>query len=99
MKITVEISDKDWAALVSRAEAHNLRVPDLIRAGIAHVMPHGVPLREKVRLMVEAGFPDREIGFRLNLTNAQVARIRAGLNLPANHINGRSGGTNERKVA
>ena len=84
MKITVDIPDNEWALLVARAEAHDLKVRDLIRAAIDDVMPHRLPLRDHVLLLVKAGMSDKAVGMRLNLTNAQVARIRKTAGVPAN---------------
>lgn len=90
MKIVVNIPDREWAVLVDRAEAHGLRVPDLIRAGIQSVMPHRLPLGEDVLRLVRAGFPDALIAERLGVPNQTVQRIRQRAGLPANRFS-RSG--------
>lgn len=90
MKIVVNIPDREWAILVDRAEAHGLRVPDLIHAGIRSVMPHRLPLGEDVLQLVRAGFPDALIAERLGVPNATVQGIRRRAKLPANRFS-RSG--------
>lgn len=93
------IPDREWAQLVDRAEANGLRLTDLIRAGIESVMPHERPIGADVLDLVRAGLADAVIGERLGVPNATVSRIRRQAGLPANHLRGRSGGTNGRKTA
>lgn len=99
MRVVVDIPDDDWVVLVNRAEAHGVKVGDLIRAGIAQVMPHGRPVAADVVSLVRAGLADSVIARGLGVPNARVSRIRRKAGLPANHLRGRSGGTNGRKTA
>jgi hypothetical protein len=99
MRVTVDIPDAEWAVLVSRAEAHGLRVPDLVRAGIEEILPRHRPTRDVVTLLVKAGFSDSQIAGWLDLTNHTVATYRRDARLPANHAPGRSGGINRRNKA
>lgn len=99
MRVVVNIPDRDWAVLVDRAEAHGLKVPDVILAAIHQVMPHRRPVGEDVLRLVRAGFPDALVGERLGIDKSAVARIRQRAGLPANRFHGRSGGSNGRKAS
>ncbi len=99
MKVVVDIPDAEWAVLVGRAEAHGLRVPDLVRAGIEEILPRERPTREVVALLAKAGFSDAQIAGWLGLANQTVAVHRRAARIPANHAPGRSGGTNQRNRA
>lgn len=99
MRVVVEIPDRQWALLVDRADAHGLRVSDIVLAGIESVMPHRRPLGADVVSLVKAGMPDGLIAERLGVVQGTVAKIRRRAGLPANHFRSRSGGTNERKSA
>jgi DNA-binding CsgD family transcriptional regulator len=96
VRVVLNFSDRDWAMLVDRAEAHGLKVPDLLVAAVHQVMPHERPVGDDVLRLVRAGFPDALIGERLGLDNATVKRIRRRAGLPANRFQGRSGGVNGR---
>lgn len=84
MKITIDIPDRDYATMVSRAEAHGLKVNELIRHAIYSAVPNQRPFGADVILMVKAGYPDAVIAERFDVTNATVKRIRAKAGLPAN---------------
>lgn len=99
MKIEIEIPDAEWALLAARADAHGLKVPDLIRAGIREVMPHGLPLGEHVRLLVRAGYPDAVVAERLGMTNRQVSEVRRRAGLPANRFHRGASRVTERKAS
>lgn len=86
MKVTVDIPDREWAIMVTRAEQHGLKIPDLIRAGITSVMPHNRPIGDDVIMLVRAGYPDARIAERLGVVNGTVARIRRRAGLPANRF-------------
>lgn len=90
MRVTIDIPDRDYGVMVSRAEAHGLKVNELIRHAIYSTVPHQRPFGADVILMVQAGYPDAVIAERFDVTNATVKRIRLKAGLPANKFTRRT---------
>lgn len=79
MKVTINIPDRDWYLMASRADKNGIKVSDLIEhavQSITNVDPRRVLTRDQVTQLVEQGIPDPVIAHRLHLTIAHVAQIR-----------------------
>jgi len=97
MRVVVDIPDREWAQLVNRAEEHNLRISELLRAAIEEAVPAERPLKIRILELVAAGYPDAVIAHHVGVTNRAVSDARRKAGLPANPLH--RGGNNERKAS
>lgn len=84
MKVTLNLSDKDWAAVLSKAESFGLSTADYISLSIRRMSDERRQLLLSVALMHSQGLHDGDISQALGRTRALVSDARRELGLPAN---------------
>ncbi|MBW1639264.1 hypothetical protein G3H63_09295 [Microbacterium resistens] len=99
MRVVIDMPDSDWARLLEVAEAHGVRLPQLILAAALELMPWRDTLADRVAHLARAGLPDARIAERLDLPNYRVAEMRRDAGIPANRFTRGEGRTTGRKTA
>lgn len=82
MKVTIDISDREWWELTELAEQRGVKVADMVK--IALTTPHTITQTDMIQALNKAGLPDADIAGRLNLTVGYVAQRRRWLGLKPN---------------
>jgi hypothetical protein len=83
VKLEIELPDRVWGHLVSRADAEGITSRELLVAAIEGLVPE-VSGRDSVSVLWSRGLADAEIAAELGWTNEAVARVRRRRKLPAN---------------
>lgn len=86
MRITLDLPDKQWAALVDVADRQQVKVNDLIARSVLSLIPREIPARERIPDLVRAGLPDAVIAERLRVLKSFVAEVRRAHSLPPNRF-------------
>lgn len=86
MKVTLDIPDREWARLVTAAEAHGVRVADLVRDGVRRAVPAEWSAAERIVRLVVEGLPDAVIAERLGVAKQYVGRVRRRAGRPPNRF-------------
>lgn len=82
MKVTVNITDREWWHLSELAEAHGVKVTDLVMLGLKKAPT--VTQDDIIRALVNSGLPDADIADRLGILVYRVAARRRWMGLKAN---------------
>ena len=77
--VMVTFPARVWGRLANLADDRGVKVPDLIAAAVAEMVP--VTREERVLLLVRAGLSDGDVAARTGETRAYVARhrLKAGI--------------------
>lgn len=95
MKVTINITDREWWHLSELADQHGVKVADLVMLGLKKAPT--VTQDDIIRALVNAGLPDADIADRLGMLLHRVATRRRWMGLKANRRPGNWG--NERAAA
>ena len=82
MRVTVNISDREWWHLSEMAEQHGVKVSDLVLLGLRKAPT--VTQDDIIHALVKSGLPDADIADRLGIFVYQVATRRRWMGLKAN---------------
>lgn len=86
MRVTLNLPDKQWAALVEIADNQNVKVDELVTRSIMSLIPREIPARERIPDLVRGGLPDAVIAERLRVGKAFVAETRRAHGLKPNRF-------------
>lgn len=83
MRLEIDLPDRVWGHLVSKADAQGITSRELVTAALEGLVP-AVSGRDTLSQLWAEGMSDAEIGSVLGWTNEAVARVRRRKGLPAN---------------
>ncbi|GAA1788076.1 hypothetical protein GCM10009748_23320 [Agromyces lapidis] len=83
MRLEIELPDRVWGHLVSKADAQGITSRELVTAALEGLVP-AVSGRDALSQLWSQGMSDAEIGAALGWTNSAVAAMRRRKHLPAN---------------
>ena len=83
MRLELELPDRLWGHLVSKADAQGITSRELLVAAIEGLVP-AASGRDPIQQLWGRGMSDAEMASELGWTNQAVARVRRGHGLPAN---------------
>lgn len=82
MKVTVNISDREWWHLSELAEKNDAKISDMVMLGLKKT--GAMTQDDMIHALVKAGLPDADIAGRLGIFVYQVATRRRWMGLKPN---------------